>query len=702
MAVTSSSPPRSGGDDLAAALHAQREEVVALWERLGEAGPTFGQEIDVDQAAVRRGYLYPLSRMLECALGGSDVHRASYREARLAYLPKALPGPERAELFAARLADEARELAGRLADGVDPAVTLAALQTLHAPLTRPPAPGDPRVLFVGDCLFSELRCFLSGRFADRHGRMLDSDHVYFSAGIEPLDPAVLMRSIAAAPPALVGLSMFSFSGLPAYAALVGAARGLRGPDLAAVDALIGMLASSIEAIRAVTDTTILVHGSCGLPIGPRVLRHRWIPAQRPGRAKLVAAINDRVAELVAATENTLFVDEDAIVRRNGGLRRVGAPVLGEGFDGAYAHHSRFGDVLARDYQQVLDAHAVLGRAKALLVDLDNTLWDGVMAEGPVRHHVSRQRELKRLREAGVLLVALSKNDPSAIRWAEMELGPDDFVLQQINWRPKPDNVSEAVGMLDLAPEAFVLLDDNPVERALVSENVPGVRALDPADPATDRALAQWLEFPSTRRTDEARRRTEMYRQAAERRRALGGREHDYERMMRSLNLVAEVRPAAPADRERLLELIQRTNQFNTTTRRRSAAEVDQLLADPSISVHVASLKDRFGDLGVVAVVVLRRLAAEIEIDSVIMSCRAMGFGLDQFLLAEVLAGSEGSLITAPFIPTDRNGPAASLYPSCGFAELSPGVWTLGPDDPRPQAPGWLAAGGPHAEAGRPG
>ena len=175
-------------------------------------------------------------------------------------------------------------------------------------------------------------------------------------------------------------------------------------------------------------------------------------------------------------------------------------MLGPGFEGAYVHHSRFGDVLADVYERTLTAHALLGRAKALLVDLDNTLWEGVMADGPVRHHRDRQRQLKRLREAGVLLVALSKNDPGSIRWDELSLDPEDFVLHQINWRPKPDNVSEAITALDLAPEAFVLLDDNPAERALVCENVPGVRALDPTDPLADEALAQWLEFPSTRQT----------------------------------------------------------------------------------------------------------------------------------------------------------------------------------------------------------
>ena len=170
-------------------------------------------------------------------------------------------------------------------------------------------------------------------------------------------------------------------------------------------------------------------------------------------------------------------------------------MLGPGFDRSYVHHSRFGDVLSDVYERTLAAHTLLGRAKALLVDFDNTLWEGVMADGPVRHYRDRQRQLKRLRDAGVLLVALSKNDPSSIRWDELSLEYEDFVLHQVNWRPKPDNVSEAITALDLAPEAFVLLDDNPVERALVCENVPGVRALDRDRPADRRGAGAVAGLP---------------------------------------------------------------------------------------------------------------------------------------------------------------------------------------------------------------
>jgi FkbH-like protein len=674
---------------VARALEQHLDGVVALWERLGAAGPAFGQTIDPDPAAARRGYFTPLARMLVAGIGGSARHRATYVDSRLNYLPKALSGHERAELLARLLDAEGRAISEIVADSCPAELTRDALTELHRPLTRPPAATDPRLLLIGDCVFNDVRLFLSERVAAATGRALDADHIFFTAGPSPLDPQELRRVTSGAPPTLIGLSLFSYGGVAPYRGVIAEARRLRGGKLKTrARMLAGLVASSVEAIREVTDATILVHTACSLPVSRRRARSRFLRAESRGRRRLNAAITEAVAELVAATANTLLVDEQRLIAENSGLKAIAAPVLGPEYDGAYAHPAMFGSVLADHYADVLAAHDLFGKAKALLVDFDNTLWSGVMGDGEVEHHLERQRLLRRLREAGVLLVALSKNDPATIRWAELELAPEDFVLQMIDWRPKPDNVSEAVAALDLAADAFVLLDDNPVERALVEENVMGVRSLDPDDPASWRWLEYWLELPSTTQTDEARRRTELYREAAQRRRAMGT-EHDYGQMMSSLELRAEVRPAGPEDMTRLLELVQRTNQFNTTTLRRSAAEVNELLASDTHELFVASLGDRFGDLGVVAVIVTARgVDGEVEIDSFIMSCRAMGFGLEQFALAEVTRRLDAPRYTARFIPTDRNSPAAGLYPANGFTEIEPGLWTLDASD-RPERPAWF-------------
>jgi FkbH-like protein len=675
---------------VAQALAQHLDEVIALWERLGPEGPAFGQTIDPDPTAARRGYFMPLALMLAAGIGGSQKHRATYIDSRLNYLPKGLSGHDRAELLTRLLDREAQKIAEILADTCPLELTRNVLEELHKPLTRAPTATDPRLLLIGDCVFNDVRLFLSERVGASTGRALDVDHIFFTAGPSPLEPDEMRRVTSSAPPTLIGLSLFSYNGVVAYGAVVAEAKRLGRRELQArVRMLAAMIGASIQAIREVTDATILVHTACSLPVTRRRAQSRLLPADSRGRRRLNAAITEAVAELVAATVNTLLVDEQLLIRENGGLKAIAAPVLGPEYEGAYAHPAMFGSVLANYYAEVLTAQDLLGKAKVLLVDFDNTLWSGVMGDGEVHHHLARQQLLRQLRQAGVLLVALSKNDPTAIRWDEMQLTPEDFVLQMINWRPKPDNVSEAVAALDLAADAFVLLDDNPVERALVEENVAGVRSLDPGERSSWTTLEYWLEMPSTTQTDEAKRRTELYREAAQRRQAMGT-EHDYAQMMDSLELRAEIRSAGPEDMTRLLELIQRTNQFNTTTRRRSAAEIDALLASQSHEVFVASLGDRFGDLGVVAVIITARGADdEVEIDSFIMSCRAMGFGLEQFALAEVTRRLDAPRYTAQFIPTDRNSPAAGLYPANGFVETEPGLWALASSD-RPERPAWFA------------
>jgi FkbH-like protein len=272
----------------------------------------------------------------------------------------------------------------------------------------------------------------------------------------------------------------------------------------------------------------------------------------------------------------------------------------------------------------------------------------------------------------------------------MRLEPQDFVLHKISWRPKPEGVEEAIQELDLAPSAFLLLDDNPAERALVEENVQGVRALDPADDFAWRTLRRWLDSPSTKQTPEALNRTEIYRQAAERRRALSSGV-DYGSMLASLELVATVRDAKETDLDRLLELIQRTNQFNTTTRRRSRSELVALMASRNHKVTVAGLRDRFGDLGVVGVVIADySQPGRADLDSFVMSCRAMGFGLEYLLLNELTSAQPDLRWTGQFIPSDRNGPAAELYPGAGFSRDDDELWSLTPQAERPQRPSWFS------------
>src|SRR5215470_17172171 len=165
----------------------------------------------------------------------------------------------------------------------------------------------------------------------------------------------------------------------------------------------------------------------------------------------------------------------------------------------------------------------------------------------------------------------------------------------------------------------------------------------------------------------------MYREVAERR-AVMAHPYDYETMMRTLGLRCHAAPAAASDLPRLIELIQRTSQFNTTTRRRDTAEIKDLVTSDAYHVYVATLRDKFGSLGVVAVAIFDKAGR--VFDSVNMSCRAMGFGLEFALLRAVMDAAGPGPFCGQFVATNRNGPAAEFFAQAGFVQDSGSAWTL--------------------------
>jgi FkbH-like protein len=681
-------PTRSAGvseEDrraIAAVVDRRIHEIVELWLELGESGPLYAlRPTDAEwHRAYVQGYLTPLALLLRDSLNGSALHRSLYEDIRPWNLQE-LPPRDRAAVIEEHLPTEIDALAKLLGH---PAVP-DALMELHSDLLEPPAADAQRVLMIGDCIMPEIRLFLPAHYPDG----LQSTHVQFHADYSGFRPEAVASQIERMRPSLIGLSLFSHNATPAWSALRQDAGKLSAAELQQRIAFcMAQLESAVDAIRSATDAPILVHSPAAIPLSRR---DRYVPTPR-GLRRLIDQLRDQIAQFAQASENVIHLDETLVAERVGGRRAAGKRLLSSSYSEAWFHPMRFGPAMAAEYADVLSSIATVASAKAVFVDFDNTLWEGVMADGSVVHNHAGQELLKELRRAGVLLVALSKNDPANIRWDEMSLDPDDFVLHKISWRPKPEGVAEAIHELDLAPSAFILLDDNPAERALVQENVPGVRALDPADAFAWRTLRRWLDSPSTKQTPEALKRTEIYREAAERRRALSTGLDDYGTMLASLELVATVREATEADLERLLELVQRTNQFNTTTVRRSRAELVALLQSDDHRVTVAGLGDRFGDLGIVATVITDHSRPGVaDIDNFVMSCRAMGFGLEYLLLNELTSTRPDVVWTGRFISTERNGPAAELFPGADFTPdaADPELWTLPPDAQRPQRPGWF-------------
>lgn len=685
-------------EDVSRAVMKHRDQIVQRWAERHFSDPVLveriSRQLDTATAAdYQRRYLRPLLALFAQSLGrrAPDEIRAVYLDERARFLGLEDPEPVAPSRAHAQLAADAADVHAAL--GNDPGLAASASELLtqaDAALTERETEEVLRVALIGDCLMSELRSFLVASAATQ-GFRLRPHHFYFSAdqGVGLASDAV-KEQIRAERIDLLIMSFFTYEGLPPFRAYLADAASLGDAELQGRSAaLVRLVSDTIADLRAVTTVPILLNGVCGLPL------RRWrkrVPVLSPLSAshrRAVDVLNEDLRQLADHVDNVIFVDQRAIAPPSR-LRALNKPLVSPRLvgDETLFHTSRFASALAQEHSSLMGAYRRLRATKVLLVDFDNTLWDGVMADGPVTHNRDAQLLLRSLRQGGILLVAVSKNDPAAVRWEEMALSKDDFVLHKISWGHKATAIEEVTAQLDLHPSSFVLIDDNPAERAMACAHLPALTVLDPTDPQTWDELALLLRFPATRATEESARRTEMYREAAARRQALSSTV-DYPAMMRSLELSARMRLATEDDLDRLHELVARTSQFNTTTLRRSRADIASLLDDADHSVYVASLGDRFGNLGIVGLVILEHRGPCLIYDSVIMSCRAMGFGLEKAMIRVTLDAAPGATaIIGRYTRTDRNGPCSDLFPSAGFRS-GDNEWRADRDQVVAAIPPWL-------------
>jgi len=334
---------------------------------------------------------------------------------------------------------------------------------------------------------------------------------------------------------------------------------------------------------------------------------------------------------------------------------------------------------------------VSGPKKVLVLDLDNTVWGGVVGEvGAAGVEIAEsadgeayralQRHAKALTKRGVLLAAASKNNPADARAPFLEnpdmlLSLEDFASFEANWQPKSESVQRTAERLRLGVDSFVFLDDNPTEREEIRQRASGVAVVDtPVDPAEyTRALTRelWFEAASVTREDE--QRAEQYQTEAtrEKHKAEHASLGDY---LTSLELRADVRDIDEADMKRVVQLIGKTNQFNVTTPRYSRPELEAILSLERAFGMSLRLRDRFGDYGLI-LLVLGRPAPDntLEIDSFLMSCRAISRTVEEFAWGKVLERARAlayANILGVYRETPKNQLVADLYPRLGLELVS--------------------------------
>ncbi len=339
------------------------------------------------------------------------------------------------------------------------------------------------------------------------------------------------------------------------------------------------------------------------------------------------------------------------------------------------------------------AGALKGKSRrCLILDLDNTVWGGIIgddgldgirvAQGDVEGeaHLALQRLALSLRSRGILLAVSSKNEDATARLPfrehpEMLLREEHITVFQANWNDKATNITAIAKELALGLDAMVFLDDNPAERALVRQVLPEVAVPElPEDPAMyARVLGTAGYFEAVTFSEEDRQRAAFYEGNAKRV-ALQAQVTDMDAYLRSLDMRITFEPFDSVGRARIAQLINKSNQFNLTTRRYTEDEVEVLEGDDSVFTLQVRLSDAVGDNGMISVVICRPGEPGVwSIDTWLMSCRVLGRRVESMVLREIIhhATARGvRSLRGVFRPTDRNAMVKDHYAKLGFTPVS--------------------------------
>lgn len=310
--------------------------------------------------------------------------------------------------------------------------------------------------------------------------------------------------------------------------------------------------------------------------------------------------------------------------------------------------------------------------KLVIFDLDNTLWEGILLEGDVVLREGVHELFRTLDERGILISVASKNAHDDAMAKLEALGLAEYVLhQRIGWGPKSEGVKKIIEAIDIGADTVLFIDDNPFERAEVSQAVAGVEVL------AETAIPTLAEHPRLQGavTPESRARRQMYREAMVREQAAESYGDDYIAFLRDCGIEVEIRRDRPDDFERVVELVQRTNQLNFSGRKYGREEITGILGDPNQDRHVVICRDRFGSYGTVGFCLSRREPAEgggelVVVEDFMLSCRVQGKFIEQALfwrLAEDGERPPAKAVVVNFKRTDRNRAAEMVLEKLGFA-----------------------------------
>ena len=329
--------------------------------------------------------------------------------------------------------------------------------------------------------------------------------------------------------------------------------------------------------------------------------------------------------------------------------------------------------------------------KCIAVDLDNTLWGGVIGEDGVegiqlsnhkegQRYYDTQKILKKMKDQGVMLAILSKNNVEDVepvyKHPDMVLRHEDFVAEVINWNPKSANIRQLAKDLNIGLDSFVFIDDNPAEREEMKAECPEVAVIE--FPKDTSQLPETVEkayndyFLSLEVTGEDAKKTAMYRAESQRKAEMSSAT-SVEDFLKKLEMVMDIHFMKDEEEKRVTQLTNKTNQFNVTTKRYSEEEIHSLASSDTSDILTVHMADKYGDQGLVSVLILKYEGDEAEIDTFLMSCRVMGRNAEIEIVSkvkELLVRMGVKRVRATYLKTAKNAPVVELFEKLGFDILS--------------------------------
>lgn len=474
-----------------------------------------------------------------------------------------------------------------------------------------------------------------------------------------------------------------FTPLPALSTLLDTGFSGLSPEKVEeeVARLLALFEASIRGIREQTNAMILWHG-LEAPLYPALgIQDAQLPW---GQAAVVARLNEGLRQALSCVSSAYLVSTQACLARLGARQFYDARY----WQIARSPYSRQGlaEIAREDFKYL---RALKGRTrKCLVLDCDNTLWGGIVGEDglegiklgsahPGSAFMEFQREVLSLHRRGVILAVCSKNNLADVmdvfdRHPDMVLKREHMAAWRVNWQDKAGNLREIAAELNIGIDSLVFADDSDFEVNLVRELVPEVQVLHLplARPADYRwLLAACGAFDLPHLTDEDRKRGELYR-AESARNLERAATTDLESYCRSLEMRLQIGRADEMNIPRIAQQTQKTNQFNLTTRRYSDADIRRFANGGGHDVLWLRVADKFGDMGIVGTCVVRYEGADAVVDTLLMSCRALGRGVEDRFLAETirLARARGAQrMLGQYVPTPKNGQVADFYGRQGFS-----------------------------------